>query len=82
MFSGFQILKILNCFQLETDYSRTLSLSVTKQYEGFKKTGQFRFTPAVEVLLALDTALEELEVETIKGREKRYQKNYSTENKE
>ena len=42
-------------------HSRTLSLDLHAQWEGFERDGQFRFTPPTHVLLAFDQALMELE---------------------
>lgn len=55
---------------------RTLSLDLFSQWEGLNSNGQFRFTPPVQVLLAFNRAIEELEMEGgIKARERRYSDN-------
>jgi 2-aminoethylphosphonate-pyruvate transaminase len=55
---------------------RTLSLDLFSQWEGLNSKGQFRFTPPVQVLLAFNRAIEELEIEGgIKARERRYSDN-------
>jgi len=58
-------------------YARSLSLDILSQWEGLESDGQFRFTPPIQVLLALDQALNELEVEGgVDGRAARYKENY------
>ncbi len=41
----------------------SLSLDLHAQWQAFEKTGQWRFTPPVQVILALDQALAELDAE-------------------
>lgn len=53
-------------------------LNLYDQYDHFKQTGQFRFTPPVQVIYALKQAIEELKEETIKGRYQRYSNNWRT----
>jgi 2-aminoethylphosphonate-pyruvate transaminase len=60
-------------------YARSLSFDLLEQYLGFEKNGQFRFTPPTHTLVAFCQALEELKAEgSVKGRARRYRKNYET----
>jgi 2-aminoethylphosphonate-pyruvate transaminase len=57
--------------------ARSLSLDLLAQLEGLDATGQFRFTPPVQALLALDRALDELAAEGgISARAARYRDNH------
>jgi 2-aminoethylphosphonate-pyruvate transaminase len=59
--------------------ARSLSLDLLAQLEGLDRTGQFRFTPPVQALLALDRALTELADEGGPGaRLARYRENHRT----
>ena len=53
-------------------------LSLREQFEYFEKNNQTRFTPPVQVLYALNQAIEELKKETIKERYNRYAKSWET----
>ncbi len=54
----------------------SLSLDLHAQWQALVKTGQWRFTPPVQVILALDQALEELRLEGgVEGRHRRYSDN-------
>lgn len=56
--------------------AHSLSLDLYQQWRYMNETGQWRFTPPTHCLLALDTALQELEREGgIAGRRRRYQEN-------
>jgi 2-aminoethylphosphonate-pyruvate transaminase len=56
--------------------SRTLSLDLYDQWCGLNGNGQFRFTPPVQVILAFNQALDELEAEGgIRARGIRYRDN-------
>ena len=56
--------------------AHSLSLDLYKQWHYMNETGQWRFTPPTHCLLALDTALQELEREGgIPARGRRYQEN-------
>ena len=56
--------------------SHSLALDLREQYKSMKGNGQWRFTPPVHCLLALDRALEELVAEGgVKARRKRYREN-------
>jgi 2-aminoethylphosphonate-pyruvate transaminase len=58
-------------------WARTLSLDLYDQWQTLEKTGQFRFTPPVQVILAFLQALDELEQEGgVPGRAARYRRNY------
>jgi 2-aminoethylphosphonate-pyruvate transaminase len=59
--------------------SSSLSLNLFDQWQNFKNTGQWRFTPPTHVLAALGQALIEHEAEGgVEGRGKRYKKNRDT----
>ncbi len=52
---------------------RSLYLDLGEQYRFFEKSGQMRFTPPVQLLYALETAIEELAAEGgVAGRHRRY----------
>ena len=51
---------------------RNYYLNLWDQYSYFKKTGQMRFTPPVQILYALRQAIIETKIETIEGRYERY----------
>ena len=54
----------------------TLVLDLFDQAEGFAKTGQYRFTPPIHVIVALGKAIEEhAEEGGVEGRGKRYREN-------
>lgn len=56
--------------------ARSMCLDFHAQYEGFEKNGQFRFTPPVQILLALDAALDAFFAEGgVAAREARYKAN-------
>ena len=56
--------------------AHSLSLDLYRQWHYMKDTGQWRFTPPTHCLLALDTALRELEQEGgIAARRRRYEEN-------
>lgn len=56
--------------------SNSVSLDLYEQWKEFESSGQWRFTPPVQVVLALDKALDCLEKEGgIEKRHKRYSKN-------
>jgi len=52
--------------------ARSYYFSLKDQVNYFSKTNQMRFTPAVQILASLDTALDELGEEGIENRLKRY----------
>jgi 2-aminoethylphosphonate-pyruvate transaminase len=57
-------------------HARSLSLDLFDQWRGLETNGQFRFTPPVQVLLALDQALAELHDEGgVGARGRRYRAN-------
>ena len=61
--------------------ARTLSLDLYAQWQTLEQTGQFRYTPPVQSMLAFRTALDELEAEGgVPGRAKRYLANHTTLN--
>jgi 2-aminoethylphosphonate-pyruvate transaminase len=54
-------------------HAHSLSLDLVEQWRGLEANGQFRFTPPVQVLLALDQALVELQEEGgVEARGRRY----------
>lgn len=56
--------------------ARTLALDLHAQWEGLEKDGQFRFTPPIQVILAFNQALKELEIQGgPKSREMKYRSN-------
>ena len=56
--------------------SHSLALDLREQYKSMKSNGQWRFTPPVHCLLALDCALQELQVEGgVSQRRRRYKEN-------
>lgn len=58
--------------------SRTVSLDLLAQWKGLEETGQFRFTPPTQVLLAFRQALCELDDEGgTEGRANRYAANHA-----
>ncbi len=60
-------------------YARTLALNLLAQWQELEKTGQFRFTPPTQVMLAFHQALLELEAEGgVEGRASRYRQNHDT----
>ncbi len=61
------------------DYARSLSLNLYDQWKELEKSGQFRFTPPIQTILAFSQALKELEKEGgITARVKRYSENHIT----
>ncbi len=66
-----------NSLQQAKGNTKSLSLDLYDQWETMEKTGQWRFTPPIQVIFALHKALEELEKEGgIAAREKRYRENF------
>jgi len=57
---------------IQNCYARSYYFSLKDQVDYFNKTNQMRFTPAVQILASLDTALDELGEEGIENRLKRY----------
>jgi 2-aminoethylphosphonate-pyruvate transaminase len=54
----------------------TLTLDLHDQWQGFERTGQFRFTPPIHVIVAFHRALEEFQGEGgVAGRGRRYAEN-------
>jgi 2-aminoethylphosphonate-pyruvate transaminase len=65
--------------QLEGAVGRGLSLDLADQWEYMEDTGQFRFTPPVQVVAALDVAVRGLMQEGgVSARAERYTQNYMT----
>jgi len=59
--------------------ARTLSLDFFDQWDGMEADGHFRFTPPIQVLLAFEQALNELDEEGgIAARGERYRANHET----
>jgi 2-aminoethylphosphonate-pyruvate transaminase len=66
-------------FLATAGWARSLSLDLLGQWQGFEKTGQFRYTPPTHALLAFHQALDEWEAEGgVTGRGARYQQNHAT----
>ena len=57
---------------------RNLYLNLWGNHSYIEKTGQFQFTPPVQIVYALNQALDEFFLETQTGRTKRYFKSYET----
>jgi len=58
-------------------FARSLSLDLLGQLKGFEKNGQFRYTPPTHSILALEQALDELDLEGgVEGRAARYRSNH------
>lgn len=67
----------LRCLKESKGNARSLSFDLHDQWEYFQRVGQFRFTPPVQSMLALQQALMELEMEGgVTGRAARYKNNY------
>lgn len=67
----------LNCLMQSKGNARSLSFDLYDQWSYFQRVGQFRFTPPVQSILALQQALVELEIEGgVEGRAARYKRNY------
>jgi 2-aminoethylphosphonate-pyruvate transaminase len=59
--------------------ARSLALDLFAQWRGLETSGQFRFTPPVQVVAAFDQALAEWQAEGgWQGRGQRYRRNYET----
>jgi len=59
--------------------SRTMVLDIYSQWEAIEKSGQFRFTPPIQSILAFNQALDELIKEDgVQGRGNRYKTNFET----
>jgi len=60
-------------------WARTLSLDLLAQWQDMQANGQFRYTPAIQTMLAFRQALHELEDEGgVPARTARYRNNYKT----
>jgi len=55
--------------------SRSHALDLYEQWKGLENTGQFRFTPPCQAIVAFGEALKELQVEGLQGRINRYKAN-------
>ena len=63
---------------LASGSARSVSLDLLAQWEGLEETGQFRFTPPTQVILAFRQALRELDDEGgVAGRANRYAANHT-----
>ena len=68
-----------SCLSKTEGYARSLSLDLYSQWKLLEKSGEFRYTPPIQVMLALDQALNELEEEGgANARSERYKENHST----
>jgi len=73
---AFVLIKREELLQIE-GFARSLSLDLFDQWKELELSGQFRFTPPIQVLLAFKQALNELDDEGgIEARSKRYQNNH------
>ena len=73
------IIAKLSSFMKTRGYARSLCLDILGQYEGFKKNGQFRYTPPTHTLMAFRQAIAEFEAEGgVEARAGRYRANYKT----
>lgn len=68
---SFVLVRKTELARLEIIPERSIYMNLYKNYEAQEK-GETLFTPAVQIHYALDTALDELIEETVKGRIKRY----------
>jgi len=77
---GFAFVLIKRDELLESEgYARSLSLNLLEQWKELEASGQFRFTPPIQILLAFAQALKELDNEGgIIARAERYQNNHRT----
>jgi 2-aminoethylphosphonate aminotransferase len=72
---GFIICNKKKIYNLKKIQPRSFYLSLYDEYINVTKTGQSRFTPPVQVIYALRKAIDELFVEGVKNRYKRYHDN-------
>lgn len=77
---GFSVIIAKKDSLLSTEgYARSLSFDLLEQWKILEERGQFRFTPPIQVMLAFDKALAELEEEGgVEARAARYKANYET----
>ncbi len=65
--------------RMESSVGRGFSLDLNAQWKYMERTGQFRFTPPVQVVAALDVAVRRLIAEGgVQARAERYTQNYMT----
>jgi|TARA_R100000501_G_C2614374_1_gene108241 2-aminoethylphosphonate-pyruvate transaminase len=64
---------VVNKNSLNDCHPRSVYLDLKAQTDYFAKTSQMRFTPPVQLINALSYALDELKIETVKGRFERYE---------
>ena len=74
---AFVITSIERLEKLKIHPRRNLYLNLYDQYQSFKKCGQMQFTPAVQVVYALDQALNEFFSETPQKRYSRYRASFT-----
>lgn len=63
--------------QMKASDGKGYYLNLWKQFETFQKTGQMQFTPPVQIIFALNQALDEFFKETVEGRYARYAESWS-----
>ena len=73
---GFIISSKSSLSKLDSKNRKTLYLDLSSQYKYLLNKGQFHFTPPVQTLYALNQAINELKLETVNGRYKRYSKSW------
>jgi len=73
---GFVICNREKLTGLKNTQNKNYYLNLYGQYESIKNTGQMRFTPPVQIIYALDKALDELFLEGKENRFGRYQKSW------
>ena len=75
---SFVITRKKNINEIKNNQKKNLYFNLWEQYSYFEKTGQMRFTPPVQILYALNQALDEFFVETGEIRYKRYSESWET----
>jgi 2-aminoethylphosphonate-pyruvate transaminase len=75
---GFALIKT-DILAAAGEVSPSVSLDLHAQWRGFETNGQWRFTPPVQVVAALVSALRQLEAEGgVPARRRRYEENFAT----
>ena len=65
------------CLMASEGWARSLSLDLFAQWRDLEQKAEFRYTPPIQALLALDRALDELEAEGgVESRSARYRENH------
>jgi 2-aminoethylphosphonate aminotransferase len=74
---GFVIAEKAALEQIKEYPKRSFYLDLYSQFSGLEKTGQFQFTPPVQVVYALRQAIRDFFAEGAEERQKRYAENYA-----